>query len=356
MPKIHDTFARATSALYVRHPSHPDALFEELARKYKEAEVNLGSTQAGTAFWETAMLDEPTGILDPKHEWIRYWYKHNRVLQKSHEHFVALCEYLLQVPAASEGVTQVYVIQDHSIERRKVSHWILLGEVKNETLSLITDALQKRALYRWRHGHMLGPDLCFDPTPDNSILRSHVLFGQGLWRLKERDSECSCTDFRGRHNKIEEKAVQERGIAQLLLEKTILIQEEDIRIQEEAIRTQKEQKERWLQHQLAMEKRREEDRLLREDRERRRQRKLERLRQRNDQTENRPIRRENISDEVKELVWRRDEGRCIRCGSNQRLEFDHIIPVSEGGSSTTRNLQLLCEFCNRSKGASLSLD
>ncbi len=57
---------------------------------------------------------------------------------------------------------------------------------------------------------------------------------------------------------------------------------------------------------------------------------------------------------MKTAVWRRDEGRCTRCGSPQSLEFDHVIPLSMGGSNTVRNLQLLCEPCNSSKGASLT--
>ena len=60
-----------------------------------------------------------------------------------------------------------------------------------------------------------------------------------------------------------------------------------------------------------------------------------------------------IPDDVKVSVWRRDNARCVKCGSNKNLEFDHIIPVSMGGSSTERNLQLLCERCNREKGADL---
>lgn len=59
--------------------------------------------------------------------------------------------------------------------------------------------------------------------------------------------------------------------------------------------------------------------------------------------------RERITRETMNEVWRRDEGRCVECGSKEKLEFDHIIPVSKGGSSTYRNLQLLCEGCNRKK-------
>jgi len=60
-----------------------------------------------------------------------------------------------------------------------------------------------------------------------------------------------------------------------------------------------------------------------------------------------------IPTKVRHEVWRRDEGRCVKCGSRSNLEFDHIIPVIEGGSNTTRNIELLCELCNRSKGKNI---
>ena len=63
--------------------------------------------------------------------------------------------------------------------------------------------------------------------------------------------------------------------------------------------------------------------------------------------------RERIPDDVKIYVWKRDGGKCVVCGSREKLEFDHIIPYSMGGSNTARNLQLLCERCNRSKGADI---
>ena len=61
----------------------------------------------------------------------------------------------------------------------------------------------------------------------------------------------------------------------------------------------------------------------------------------------------HISQSVKDKVWNRDGGRCIECGSNEDLEFDHIIPHSKGGANTYRNIQLLCEPCNRIKSAKL---
>ena len=64
--------------------------------------------------------------------------------------------------------------------------------------------------------------------------------------------------------------------------------------------------------------------------------------------------RTSIPDEVKVFVWNRDRGRCVKCDSNQRLEFDHVIPLALGGANTARNLQLLCETCNRSKGAAIA--
>ena len=60
-----------------------------------------------------------------------------------------------------------------------------------------------------------------------------------------------------------------------------------------------------------------------------------------------------ISQEVRDKVWRRDEGKCVECGSNENLEFDHIIPFSKGGANTYRNIQLLCEPCNRKKLAKI---
>jgi len=59
--------------------------------------------------------------------------------------------------------------------------------------------------------------------------------------------------------------------------------------------------------------------------------------------------RQTIPDDVKLLVWARDGGSCVRCGSKLKLHFDHVIPFSQGGADTADNLQLLCQTCNLSK-------
>ena len=85
--------------------------------------------------------------------------------------------------------------------------------------------------------------------------------------------------------------------------------------------------------------------LLLDDKLAKQRRKIERL-----QSGAKKPSRISISSEVKQFVWNRDNGACVDCGSNLNLEFDHIIPVSKGGSNTARNIQLLCETCNRIKG------
>lgn len=69
----------------------------------------------------------------------------------------------------------------------------------------------------------------------------------------------------------------------------------------------------------------------------------------NDTNKNVTNERPRIPESVRVEVWRRDSGKCARCGSRERLEYDHIVPISRGGSNTARNIELLCEKCNRSK-------
>lgn len=63
--------------------------------------------------------------------------------------------------------------------------------------------------------------------------------------------------------------------------------------------------------------------------------------------------REPITQAMRTEVWRRDNAQCVICGSKENLQFDHIIPVSKGGATSVRNLQLLCQSCNLSKSAKI---
>lgn len=60
-----------------------------------------------------------------------------------------------------------------------------------------------------------------------------------------------------------------------------------------------------------------------------------------------------IPTELRRAVFERDGGRCVECGSNFDLQYDHILPVARGGATTLENLQLLCADCNRTKSDSL---
>ncbi len=64
--------------------------------------------------------------------------------------------------------------------------------------------------------------------------------------------------------------------------------------------------------------------------------------------------RKAIPDVVKLIVFGRDHGQCVRCGSKEKLHFDHIIPVSKGGGDSEENIQLLCGMCNLKKSDKLA--
>jgi hypothetical protein len=65
-----------------------------------------------------------------------------------------------------------------------------------------------------------------------------------------------------------------------------------------------------------------------------------------------PRPRRYIPRAVKIGAWQRDGGKCVVCGATDRLHFDHVVPVSQGGpSDTVDNIQLLCARHNLAKGA-----
>lgn len=61
--------------------------------------------------------------------------------------------------------------------------------------------------------------------------------------------------------------------------------------------------------------------------------------------------RPRIPQWLRDLVFERDEFRCVQCAATEDLTLDHIYPWSKGGPDTEQNLRVLCRSCNSSKGA-----
>ena len=58
--------------------------------------------------------------------------------------------------------------------------------------------------------------------------------------------------------------------------------------------------------------------------------------------------------ETRSRIFKRDKFTCTYCGEvGKRLECDHVVPVSRGGSSDDNNLTTACKPCNRSKAGKL---
>lgn len=59
-----------------------------------------------------------------------------------------------------------------------------------------------------------------------------------------------------------------------------------------------------------------------------------------------------FSDNIKQKVYERQKGICVKCGEHFALsgmEADHITPWHEGGKTTEDNCQMLCKLDNRTK-------
>ena len=53
---------------------------------------------------------------------------------------------------------------------------------------------------------------------------------------------------------------------------------------------------------------------------------------------------------IRTAIFERDNYTCTYCGAHGvKLECDHIVPVSKGGSSDPDNLTTACYPCNRAK-------
>lgn len=70
--------------------------------------------------------------------------------------------------------------------------------------------------------------------------------------------------------------------------------------------------------------------------------------------EERRIGRRQLKFKTMMRIVRRDDYRCQHCQKklhDNEVEFDHIIPISKGGSSEEHNLRLTCFDCNRDKSS-----
>ena len=66
--------------------------------------------------------------------------------------------------------------------------------------------------------------------------------------------------------------------------------------------------------------------------------------------------RRSISNSKRYDALRRDRFQCFLCGASggeAKLEVDHIIPISKGGTDDLSNLRCLCFKCNRGKHAKI---
>lgn len=54
-----------------------------------------------------------------------------------------------------------------------------------------------------------------------------------------------------------------------------------------------------------------------------------------------------------DLICKKQRGKCAHCKKKRKLEADHIMPISRGGSNFAFNLQGLCRICNAEKHAKI---
>lgn len=58
----------------------------------------------------------------------------------------------------------------------------------------------------------------------------------------------------------------------------------------------------------------------------------------------------DVSPAKRDEIFDRDGRKCLKCGTEESLSLDHIVPLSAGGTNDDDNLQTLCKRCNSAKG------
>ena len=63
----------------------------------------------------------------------------------------------------------------------------------------------------------------------------------------------------------------------------------------------------------------------------------------------------SLSFGIRKRLFAEQAGKCVYCatGLGRSAHLDHIVPLAKGGTNTDDNVQLLCQFCNLSKGAKM---
>ncbi len=56
--------------------------------------------------------------------------------------------------------------------------------------------------------------------------------------------------------------------------------------------------------------------------------------------------RTNLISGFREILFEYYGHACLACGTSEKLEADHVIPLSRKGDDTFENLQPLCKPCN----------
>ena len=57
----------------------------------------------------------------------------------------------------------------------------------------------------------------------------------------------------------------------------------------------------------------------------------------------------HVSAPTRTELLKKAKHKCQACSSMEKLEVDHILPISKGGDGRIENLQILCRSCNRKK-------
>lgn len=73
--------------------------------------------------------------------------------------------------------------------------------------------------------------------------------------------------------------------------------------------------------------------------------------------------RKNLPQWIKRAVFYRDNGKCVICQKDlsglidveeeYEKQYDHIVPLEEGGLNDISSIQLMCSCCNQKKGVNI---